>query len=463
MQNYLEFLKFSGLNYSQYQFDGVKWLVEKETSEVSGGLARGCGGILADEMGLGKTITMIGTFVSNLLPKTLIVVPLILIEQWKQQILKTTGHRVIVYHGSTKPDMSCLLTSGLDPTLTPASRKTYIVVTTYHTLVSSTILHQIQWNRIVFDEAHHMRNKNTQCFRVACGLKRDICWLLTGTPIQNSEKDLENLCEVARIPFDRVQDYMLKRTKKEVGISMPELTDNVEMISWEPDSSEHNLGMHFHRLLEAKGIGCKLPIMLRAKQVCIMPEMVNTVEMISEVDALTTLSEAVDAVKGDAVAQKKIVIVESSNSKIERAIEIIVERKLNGNQKIVFCHFHAEIDIIMIRLIDTGMTVGVLDGRSKCSVADVEENDVLIIQIQTGCEGLNLQRFNEIYFIGPHWNPAVEDQAVARCHRIGQLKPVVVYRFIMENLVENSMKSMDTYIRDVQERKRNIVRDMFDI
>ena len=465
MQNYLEFLKFSGLNYSQYQFDGVKWLIEKETSEVSGGLARGggygCGGILADEMGLGKTITMIGTFVSNLLPKTLIVVPLILIEQWKQQILKTTGHRVIVYHGPNKPDVSCLLT-GLGSDSSLVSRKTYIVITTYHTLVSSTILHQIQWNRTVFDEAHHMRNKNTQCFHVACGLKRDICWLLTGTPIQNSEKDLENLCEVARIPFDRVQDYMLKRTKKEVGISMPELTENVEMISWRPDTSEHALGMRFHRLLEAKGIGCKLPIMLRAKQVCIMPEMVNTVEMISEVDALTTLSQ--DAVtKVDAVAQEQVVIVESSNSKIERAIEIMVERKLNGNQKIVFCHFHAEIDIIMIRLIDAGMTVGVLDGRRKCSVADVEENDVLIIQIQTGCEGLNLQRFNEIYFIGPHWNPAVEDQAVARCHRIGQLKPVVVYRFIMENLVENSMKSMDTYIRDVQERKRNIVRDMFDI
>jgi SNF2 family DNA or RNA helicase len=456
MQNYLEFLKFSGLNYSQYQFDGVKWLVEKETSEVSGRGGYGCGcgggGILADEMGLGKTITMIGTFVSNLLPKTLIVVPLILIEQWKQQILKTTGHRVIVYHGPNKPDVSCLL-SGLGST----SRKTYIVITTYHTLVSSTILHQIQWNRTIFDEAHHMRNKNTQCFRVACGLKRDICWLLTGTPIQNSEKDLENLCEVARIPFDRVQDYMLKRTKKEVGISMPELTENVEMISWRPDTSEHALGMRFHRLLEAKGIGCKLPIFLRAKQVCIMPEMVNTVEMISEVDALTTL-----AVAEDAVAQEKVVIVESSNSKIERAIEIMVERKLNGNQKIVFCHFHAEIDIIMIRLIDAGMTVGVLDGRRKCSVSDVEENDVLIIQIQTGCEGLNLQRFNEIYFIGPHWNPAVEDQAVARCHRIGQLKPVVVYRFIMENLVENT-KSMDMYIRDVQERKRDIVRDMFDI
>ena len=441
MQNYLEFLKFSGLNYSQYQFDGVKWMVEKETIEVSGD-GRGRGGILADEMGLGKTITMIGTFVSNLLPKTLIVVPLILIEQWKQQIFKTTGHRVIVYHGPNKPDMSCLLTSALDSTST--SRKTCIVVTTYHTLVCSPILHQIQWNRIVFDEAHHMRNKNTQCFKIACGLKRDICWLLTGTPIQNSEKDLVNLCDVACIPFDRVQDYMLKRTKKEVGISMPELTENVEMISWRPDTHEHALGMHFHHLLNApdRVVGCKLPIMLRAKQVCIFPKMVDTVELMGEEEPS---------------------LDESESSKIDRAIDIMVERKLNGNQKIVFCHFHAEIDIIMIRLIDAGMTVGVLDGRRKCSVSDVEENDVLIIQIQTGCEGLNLQRFNEIYFIGPHWNPAVEDQAVARCHRIGQLKPVVVYRFIMENLVENSMKSMDTYIRDVQERKRNIVRDMFDI
>jgi len=444
MQNYLEFLKFSELNYSQYQFDGVKWLVEKETSEVGGGSGFGRGGILADEMGLGKTITMIGTFISNILPKTMIVVPLILIEQWKQQIFKTTGHRVIVYHGANKPDVSCLLTS------TSTSMKTVIVVTTYHTLVSSPILHQIQWNRIVFDEAHHLRNKNTQCFHVAYQLKSDICWLITGTPIQNSAKDLKHLCMVAHIPFDRVQDYMLKRTKKEVGISMPDLTENVEMIHWQPDTREHKLGVHFHDLLHAArhhDVGCKLPLILRAKQVCTLPKMVDTVED--------------DVVVDDVVDD--VVIIETESSKIDRAIEIMVERKLNGNQKIVFCHFHAEIDIIMVRLMDAGMTVGILDGRRKCCVSDVEENDVLIIQIQTGCEGLNLQRFNEVYFIGPHWNPAVEDQAVARCHRIGQLKPVIVYRFIMENLDDANSQSMDMYIRGVQERKRDIVRQMFDI
>ena len=449
MQNYLEFLKFSGLNYSQYQFDGVKWLVEKETSEVGG---CGRGGILADEMGLGKTITMIGTFVSNILPKTMIVVPLILIEQWKQQIFKTTGHRVIVYHGATKPDVSCLLTSDMSSTSSSTSGKTIIVVTTYHTLVSSPILHQIQWNRIVFDEAHHLRNKNTQCFHVAYQLKSDICWLITGTPIQNSAKDLKHLCMIARIPVDMIENYMLKRTKKEVGIFMPDLTENVEMIHWQPDTREHKLGVHFHHLLHAhaRDVGCKLPIILRAKQVCILPKMVDTEDLPLE------LFDEIDEIDND-------VVVETESSKIDRAIEIMVERKLNGNQKIVFCHFHAEIDIIMVRLMHAGMTVGILDGRRKCSVSDVEENDVLIIQIQTGCEGLNLQRFNEVYFIGPHWNPAVEDQAIARCHRIGQLKPVMVYRFIMENLDDANSESLDMYIREVQERKRDIVREMFDI
>ena len=471
MNNYIEFLKYSGLTYSQYQFDGVKWMIEKEScSEVRYG--SGGGGIIADEMGLGKTIMMIGTFISNLLPKTLIVVPLILIEQWKQQILKTTGYRVIVYHGSTKPDVS-FMTDGYGCGYgcgTRSSSKTHIVITTYHTLVSSRILHDIQWNRVVYDEAHHLRNKNTQCHQVASALKSDIRWLITGTPIQNSEKDLENLCSIARIPCDCVDEFILRRTKKEVGISMPELSETVEMIQWRPETREHKLGSHFHRVwqkIREKKEGLILPAMLRAKQVCIMPKIVNTVELY---DPLATTDAGAGAA---AVAVEPMpmpmpmpmplpsIVVETENSKIDRVIQIIIERKLNGNQKIIFCHFHAEIDVIMVCLMDAGMTVGVMDGRRKCAVSDVDENDVLIIQIQTGCEGLNLQKFNEIYFIGPHWNPAVEDQAIARCHRIGQLKPVIVYRFIMEKF--DDCESLDMYIRDIQEKKRGLVRDMFDI
>jgi len=82
--------------------------------------------------------------------------------------------------------------------------------------------------------------------------------------------------------------------------------------------------------------------------------------------------------------------------------------------------------------------------------------EVMIVQIQTACEGLNMQHFQEIYFTSPHWNPAVEDQAVARAHRIGQDKPVDVYRFVMNGFGRRSI-SFEQYCLKIQERKREIM------
>jgi hypothetical protein len=104
----------------------------------------------------------------------------------------------------------------------------------------------------------------------------------------------------------------------------------------------------------------------------------------------------------------------------------------------VFCHFRAEIDYIQVRLITAfpSLVVRYLDGRTRENerrqiLAPDADIDVLILQIQTCCEGLNLQQFSEVYFVSPDWNPSVEDQAVARCHRFGQTEPVVVFRFVM--------------------------------
>ena len=84
---------------------------------------------------------------------------------------------------------------------------------------------------------------------------------------------------------------------------------------------------------------------------------------------------------------------------------------------------------------------------------------MLILQIQTGCEGLNLQQFSEIYFVSPHWNPAIEDQAIARCHRIGQTKEVNVFRFFMEGFnTENNSKTIDKYTENIQINKRTIIK-----
>jgi SNF2 family DNA or RNA helicase len=160
-----------------------------------------------------------------------------------------------------------------------------------------------------------------------------------------------------------------------------------------------------------KGI---LTVMLRAKQSCIYPKL-----MAKKLDTLIDYSSYKEAF--------------DYNSKLTAVINTIVQRKNNGNGKLIFCHFRDEI---ADKLRKAGLDkIATFDGRTSNSKRfDIlnNKNEVLILQIQTGCEGLNLQEnYNEIYFVSPHWNPAIEEQAIARCHRIGQTKSVYVNRFQM--------------------------------
>ena len=145
-----------------------------------------------------------------------------------------------------------------------------------------------------------------------------------------------------------------------------------------------------------------------------------------------------------------------SCSKIDGVMQILINRKDNQRSKLVFCHFRGEIDMICQRCKDAGMEVANFDGRTP---KDERERllqsscDVLVLQIQTGCEGLNLQQFKEVYFVSPSWNPAVEDQAVARSHRIGQTEPVDVFRFVMEGFDSKAI-TLDSHIHNLQNIKR---------
>jgi SNF2 family DNA or RNA helicase len=158
------------------------------------------------------------------------------------------------------------------------------------------------------------------------------------------------------------------------------------------------------------------------------------------------------------------------SSKLDAVIDLMLERKNNGKGKIVFCHYQNEIDVIAQRLQEGGMQKVVkYDGRNsggKNLASLAEPADALVIQIQTGCEGLNLQHnFSEVYFVSPHWNPCVEDQAIARCHRIGQLKPVDVFKFEMRGFTKDQGADLDPitlekYINRVQDIKRDISRQI---
>ena len=466
-----EYLDRTKMEHKQYQYDGVQWMLNNELRADPVAGVRG--GFIADEMGLGKTIMMIGTMLCNFRARTLIVVPPVLVDQWYAQIYRTTGHKPLIYHGNKKKQISQFL-------LSQAS----IVITTYGAITLTkkqidanavTPLHQLQWARVIFDEAHHLRNKNTTRHISAKKLQANIRWLVSGTPVQNKRQDFYSLCSLLGLPasfYTEVDnlpkltaDFVLKRTKTGVGIKMPNVVHGKNMVSW-GNRKEMELSEEIHSALGFSHVsasksrdfvanslskGGVLSLILRARQTCIYPKLLS--KTLSQNDNLSTYSEAFNC-----------------SSKLDFALDKILQRKDNGCGKLIFCHFREEIDEIAARLRAGGMAkVATFDGRTtggKRVEALNDKNDALILQIQTGCEGLNLQEnYSEIYFISPHWNPAVEDQAVARCHRIGQTKPVYVERFemspfaAMEGDDQLPTRTVDNYVGAVQEGKRAIAQE----
>jgi SNF2 family DNA or RNA helicase len=264
--------------------------------------------------------------------------------------------------------------------------------------------------------------------------------------------------------------FVLRRTKAQVGINLPPVNKTNKIVEWK-NINEMMLSEEIHALLpnqtrvsyakrrklaEVFGPGGALTAILRARQSCILPNLMRkNIEMFSRMGFIT--SEYVEAL--------------NYTSKLDAVIDLILERQNNGKGKIVFCHYQKEIDVIAQRLEEGGMQKVVrYDGRNSggnklASLADPA--DALVIQIQSGCEGLNLQHnFSEIYFVSPHWNPFVEDQSIARCHRIGQLKPVDVFKFEMSGFVKDQGTELDPitlekYINRIQDIKRDISVQLF--
>jgi len=352
-------------------------------------------------------------------------------------------------------------------------------------------LHQIQWSRIIYDEAHHVRNAKTKVHMGACSLKANITWMVTGTPINNRLADLSALCKVIGLPnkgeIKKLMGiHLLRRTKDQVGIALPPVRTHVVEVTWK-SPEERDMAADIHTALNFTDVNKEnvheliawmnkhpLAAMTRARQVCLYPQL---------------LHEAVIKMKSKGVLPQEVDLAEiSTSSKMQSVTKQIVANKFSGKRKLIFSHFRGEIDELKKRIVAASMTVQTIDGRTKTnnkkqrvtpivsesqfrSVCKAWNNcpsdvfgvidsfmapDVMIVQIQTACEGLNMQHFQEIYFTSPHWNPAVEDQAVARAHRIGQENPVDVYRFVMEGFGRSI--SFEQYCCQIQYFKREVMK-----
>ena len=501
--SYRQFLTANNFDHKPFQEDCFEWCMNKEQAPAAAEQQQQqapaaeqqqqqTGGIIALEMGLGKTIVMLAVTFCNLKNQTLIVVPKSLISQWKSILEKTTPTPSLFVYHSTFNRIKNVSENDL--------KKYQIILTTY-SYVSLPKKHQptnrsepvlphhipflnkIKWDRVICDEAHHASHRNTSAYKGIILLNTPMMWMVTGTPIQNNKSEMENILRLITKnspQSNTIKSMVYYRTKENVAISMPQLFQHNIMVEC-VTNAEEELSRHIHSMVQYCGVPKKriameealeedqqkltMKYFMLARQACVYPRMLKNFirsfelklseprhHQRNEEQDQDTTSEYSDINPAD---------LYTSESKIDSLIAAISSRINNGCGKIIMCYFHEEIDAIANRLAPYGKRIVKLDGRStktERTTALTKPADILIGQIRMCSEGLNLQEhYSEVYFTSPHFNPAIEQQAIARCWRIGQKKEVNVFRFINQYKEQKSEHTMDTYSEKIQLVKKNIL------
>ena len=433
---------------SPYQHEGLRWLVGRETT------APYPGGFLCDEMGLGKTVQMLATMLVNPKPHTLIVVPKSIVGQWCAEIARFAPSLTVHAFDGAKRTVPAALPD--------------VVVAPYSVLAArigspACPLLAIQWDRVILDEGHEIRNRKSKTHIACNALSAPIRWVVTGTPVFNSVKDFVALCGFVGIPRGQVQGYtneirakyVLRRTKADVArhnkrLELPPCDfQNLELDMY-PEERElyHTVFLrgqdivrhvfqtgtqHLHQME-------LLECLLRTRQVMTWPQLyLDGIALKEESDPEPWLGRS---------------------KKMETLMELIAT---HPNEKaLIFTQFMGEMDEIQERLAALKIPTFRIDGsvpkeQRDERIADWKagpKNAAFIIQIKAGGVGLNLQEATRVYITCPAWNPATELQAIGRAHRTGQTQKVVVRRLIYCG--EDALPSVEQSIMHLQEGKAKV-------
>jgi superfamily II DNA or RNA helicase len=427
----------------EYQHAGFDWMVFLSN--------RGLGGVLADDMGLGKTLQSLAFILHRHKEDPgvhLVVAPRSVVDNWVDECKKFT------------PDLPVHAHLGLDRV--KASEKLPrggLLLTSYNILQRDIkLLSSIEYSTVILDEAHVIRNPEAKTTRAALKLaaRRRMC--LSGTPVQNCAEDLWPIFHFLMPGFlgrrktlketlqddpeaihrlrDRVAPFVLRRVKSEVATELPPKT---EVLLHAKMSDEQEA--FYRELLEKERVG--VMDLLGSKGL--------ERSRVSILAAITRLRQA-------ACAPALVGAPHVDSAKVDLFMDLVDELISEGHRALVFSSFTKFLAVIQQKLEERKYTYQYLDGRTRDRGAKVKGfqngNDPLfLISLKAGGVGLNLTAADYVIILDPWWNPAAEDQAADRAYRIGQDKPVMVYRIV-------TVDSIEERVLRLQAEKRRLVGDL---
>jgi len=424
-----------------YQKAGYNWM--RFLAEYS------FGGCLADDMGLGKTVQTLALLQSQksegAIQTSLLVMPTSLIYNWQIEASKFT------------PKLKVLIYSGTQRDKNPETFAKYdLVITSYGiTRIDIDILNTFYFNYVILDESQAIKNPDSIIAKSVGKLKSRHRLILTGTPLENSTMDLWSQLSFVnpgllgaqkyfknefQLPIEKQQDiektrklnviikpFILRRQKSQVAKDLPEKIESVKFSEMTPDQAEkYEEVKSFYRnkildTIETSGIRKSQMLLLQGltqlRQIANHPKMVD------------------EDFEGD-------------SGKFED-IRYMVESALSeGHKALIFSQFVKHLTIVRKYLDDKGMSYAYLDGSTKDRQGQVDsfQNNkdikLFLISLRAGGLGLNLTEADYVFLLDPWWNPAIEEQAVDRAHRIGQKKTVFTYKFIARDTVEEKILAL---------------------
>tara|TARA_R110002072_G_scaffold105615_2_gene230890 strand:+ start:15185 stop:18547 length:3363 start_codon:yes stop_codon:yes gene_type:complete len=447
-----------GLNATlrNYQQEGLNWLQFLRDYQF--------GGILADDMGLGKTVQTLAHLLlekeqGRMTKPCLIIAPTSLMGNWRREAAQFA------------PDLKVLVLHGTDRKAKFEQIDVHdVILTTYPLLLrDGEILSKQAFHYLVLDEAQVIKNAKAKSAKVVRSLKTRHRLCLTGTPMENHLGELWSLFDFLmpgflrdqtyfkqffRTPIEkhhddtrreqlsrRVKPFMLRRTKQEVATELPKKTEIIRSVTLESpqaalyESIRLSMEKKVQQAIARKGLARShitiLDALLKLRQTCCDPQLLS-LEQAGKVKA---------------------------SAKLELLMSILPEMVEEGRKVLLFSQFTKMLSLIEAKLQEEQISYSKLTGQTKNRDQAIDafrygDAKVFLISLKAGGVGLNLTEADTVIHYDPWWNPAAENQATDRAYRIGQDKPVFVYKLITENTVEEKILAM-------QKRKRALAEGVY--